>query len=191
MLNILKNVKTLLSKKILEFPTVRQSTSYSCGAAAVQSILMYYGINVKEKDLMKKLKTNSFDGTDVKNILEFFKQLNFKATLKSEMKIDDLKNFINKEIPIIVLIQAHADSPNEYKENLDNGHYVVCIGYDEINIYFEDPSSFQTTYLKYEEFETRWKDLSAKNKMFIKSGIVIEPINELNFQFKNKIIKLK
>ena len=45
----------LFENTVLEFPQVRQSTTYSCGAAVVQSILAYYG-----KDLVKHMTSRSF-----------------------------------------------------------------------------------------------------------------------------------
>jgi predicted double-glycine peptidase len=39
-------------------PEVRQHTDYACGAAALQSILAYYGIDVRQDTLMEKLGTN-------------------------------------------------------------------------------------------------------------------------------------
>ena len=43
---------------LLAMPEVRQHTDYACGAAALQSILAYYGIDVRQDTLMEKLGTN-------------------------------------------------------------------------------------------------------------------------------------
>ena len=54
----------LIESTILDFPQVRQSNEYSCGAAVVRAVLAYYGKDIKEEDLMDKLSTSETYGTD-------------------------------------------------------------------------------------------------------------------------------
>jgi len=99
-------------------------------------------------------------------------KLSFKMR---DMNIKNIKNYINKKIPVILLIQAWPGRKvKNWKNCWQDGHYVVAIGYDSKKIYFEDPSAFLRTYLGYKELEKRWHDIdSSKNKKYYNLGIII------------------
>ena len=54
------------------------------------------------------------------------------------MTVKELQEWLVKDVPVIVLIQAWKDDddPTPYPADFDDGHYVVAIGYDFDNIYF-------------------------------------------------------
>ena len=162
----------LFENTMLEYPQVRQSTTYSCGAAVIQSILAYYGKDVREKELIVALKTTKEDGTNPSRMIHYLKQQGLDVKF-NKMTIVDIKKYIDQKIPVIVLIQAWADNEKEYDKNLDNGHYVVCIGYTNDKIYFEDPSIFERGYLNFDEFIKRWKDVSNFGKIYKQYGIAV------------------
>lgn len=56
----------------LPVPLVRQSRNFTCGAAAVQGILGYFGEDFREAQLERILGTHPFHGTAVGKILEFW-----------------------------------------------------------------------------------------------------------------------
>lgn len=163
----------LFENTVLEFPQVRQSTTYSCGAAVVQSILAYYGKDFREKELMEKLHTTEQNGTDPSKIISYLKQNGLKVKF-AKMTIENIQKYINQKIPVIVLIQAWADKEKEYDKNLDNGHYAVCIGYTKDKLLFEDPSIYERGYLKFDDFIKRWKDISTSSDVVYKHvGIAV------------------
>ena len=163
----------LIESTILDFPQVRQSNEYSCGAAVVRAVLAYYGKDIKEEDLMDKLSTSETYGTDPNNIISYLKKNKLKVNCISFMTIEKLKSYVDKKIPVIVLIQAWAADKKEYKETLDNGHYVVVIGYTNNKIFFEDPSIYERGYLTYNEFESRWKDVARDGTIYRKYGMAV------------------
>lgn len=141
--------------KQLEFPELRQTYEWDCGAKALQSVLMYFGIEIREELLIKYAKTNSREGTlrsDMLHTLEKFK-LKFDA---KNITIEDLKGYIDKKIPVIILLQAWHGKSVDYVNDFRDGHWVVVIGYDKDRIIFEDPYSFERTFLKNKELEERW-----------------------------------
>jgi uncharacterized protein YvpB len=86
---------------------------------------------------------------------------------------------------VIVLVQAWADrylTASEWRRNFDDGHYVVVVGYDEQNLYFEDPASFHRTWLKKKEFLARWHDQDpATGEKLMQAGMVLlggEPVRK-------------
>ena len=51
-------------------------------------------------------------------------------------------------IPVIVLLQAWADrfmTLEDWRNDYDDGHYAIVIGFSKGVILFEDPSSFRRT----------------------------------------------
>lgn len=55
------------------------------------------------------------------------------------MTMNDLEIFVNRGVPVIVLIQAwreEKDFDKKWIDLWDDGHYVVVIGVDEKYVYF-------------------------------------------------------
>lgn len=163
-------------EKFVKVPLVRQSTSYTCGVASMQSVLFYYGDEWREDKLAQNLKTTSENGTNYKNMLSFAKSLGYETSTKNEITLEELKKFIDQKRPVIVPIQAWSDKPADYKSDWEDGHYVVVAGYDKENFYFMDPSTLgHYTYISAEEFDTRWHDMDSDpaNTKLIHFGVII------------------
>jgi predicted double-glycine peptidase len=156
---------------IKNFPTLRQTYNYDCGANAVQSILVYYGIEIREDILIKKLKTTK-DGTSINNIVSFLNLKRFKIDSR-KMSIEDLKFYLNKKIPVLLVLQAWKYKNILYEKDYNDGHYVVAIGYLKNKIIFEDPSSFKRAYLFFNELEKRWHDVDVNGKKYYHHGIAV------------------
>jgi predicted double-glycine peptidase len=145
---------------IIDLPGGRQTFDFDCGATALQLVMAYYGVDVRRDELYSKLLINS-DGTPVKNMVSVPKKYGFKVNVKYDAAIEDIKQFIDRSHPVIVLVQAWAEkymTLEEWHEDYDDGHYVIVIGYYDNKIVFEDPSSFRKTWLTEEEFLIRWHD---------------------------------
>jgi len=148
--------------ELLDFPNTRQSFEYSCGPSAVQSILAYYGENFRESELIGLLKTAKDEGTYIKDIVEFLHYQGFTTKEKTKMTTDELFRYIDKNIPVIVLIQAwgsEKDFNNHYQNCWDDGHFVVVIGYTGKNVLISDPALFNVGYIPVSEFVDRWHDV--------------------------------
>lgn len=150
---------------IIDFPLTRQSTNYTCGANVVQSILYYYWENIREDILEKELWTDPEKWTPIKNIKRFFKDKWFLINMW-KMTINDLKNYIDNNIPVIILIQAWKDDFNktDYKNIWEDWHYVLAIWYDDTSIIFNDPSILHKWYITYKELYNRWHDTDEKKR---------------------------
>jgi len=151
--------------KQLEFPELRQTYKWDCGAKALQAVLTYYGIEIREELLIKYAKTDSKNGTSILKMQYVLKKFKLKFDAKS-MAIKDLKDYIDREIPIIILLQAWNGKNINYTNDFHDGHWVVVIGYDTEKIIFEDPYSFERTFLKNKELENRWHAKENGNKIF-------------------------
>lgn len=137
----------------------------------MQAVLAYYGFDVNEKKIMDIAGTKK-SGTSVNGIKRVVKKYGLKCKLK-KFNIAQVKQYIQKRIPVILLIQAWTEKKIDWGKNWIDGHYVVAIGYDREKIYFEDPSSVLRTYLYFEELKKRWHDMDTNGRKYSNFGIVV------------------
>ena len=160
-------------KKILKFPLLRQTYNYDCGANVVQNILGYYGLDVREGNIMKIARTKK-SGTNIGGIKKVLKYFGLSYEEK-KMNIQTIKKYLNKKIPVILMIQAWTEQKDvNWKNDWKDGHYVTAIGYDKNKIYFQDPSSEKITFLTYKQLGERWHDKDTKNKKIINQGLAVK-----------------
>jgi predicted double-glycine peptidase len=150
-----------------------QAYDYTCGVAALQSILSYYGKSFRHDELAKVLEPDPKEGTHYRKVAEFARSHGFQVDVHAHMSLDDLKKLIDVHRPVMVLLQAWPDSPVTWLESWEEGHYAVAIGYDENHIYFMDPSIIgHYTFIPIPEFLERWHDQDRGEKL-IQFGMVI------------------
>lgn len=141
--------------KLLEFPCVRQVYEYDCGAQGLQSVLVYYGIEIREELIMKYAKTNSKEGTLIEGITHVLKKFGLQYNSR-KMNLEEVKRYLDKGIPVFLLLQAWNRKKVDYKKRYQDKHWVVAIGYSKDKVFFADPYSFFKTFLSKEELEERW-----------------------------------
>jgi len=176
-------------KKLIEFPETRQSTNFSCGASSVQAVLYFYGISIREDNLIQQMdvKPTSIEhsGVPPQKIVSFLSKKGLNAPLHQRMTISQLKKLIDKNIPVIIAIQAW-DSKNEsnpkegfYSNKYTSGHYIVAIGYGfsssgEPAIIFDDPSLLSNHgWMTEKELLTRWHDKDSEGNFYNHLGIPV------------------
>ncbi len=161
-------------KDLLPVPDTRQSVDYSCGASALQAVLMYYGEEYMESSLMEMLGTTN-NGTMPKDIVRVAQELGYNAELKENLTIEDLERSIKDKVPVIVDGQAWRDGEDlnrPWGNVWESGHYMVAIGTDKKNVYLEDPSLLGSKgVIPREEFMERWHDYD--DKKYYQMGIFI------------------
>jgi predicted double-glycine peptidase len=148
---------------LFSMPDTRQSTEYSCGAAAMQAVLGYWGRDIGEEDVREMLNTNEVSGTYPDDIIRVAKALGLQAEYKENMSMADLENYVAEGIPVIVDCQAWR-SVSQYNESWAdtwyNGHWLVVIGIDENNVTLEDPYILgDRGIMSREEFAARWHNV--------------------------------
>ncbi len=158
---------------LIRVPLTRQATDYTCGVAALQSILYYYGQEFSENQLTEKLGPTPARGTKYPRIAEFAQSLNFRVEIRTEMTLESLKRLIDERKPVILLIQAWPDTTVDYIKDWEDGHYAIAIGYDQQNIYFMDPSTLGNySFIPVQEFLERWHDKDDQTLLY-QFGMVI------------------
>lgn len=163
--------------KLLNLVDTRQSTSYSCGAGAMQSVMMYYGEEYMESELMAEMGTSPDHGTTPNAMANFAREAGYNVDVREGLTLGDLEKAVEDNIPVTVAIQAwRATSLEEqpWKDRWDDGHYVVVMGLDKNNVYVEDPSLLGSRgVIPRAEFEQRWHDVESDGRKYFALGLYI------------------
>ena len=163
-------------------PDVRQSTDYTCGAAALQAVLSYWGTDEREDRLAARLKSTPEAGTHPLDILRVAREFGLTAELREGLDLADLERALAGGTTVIVDLQAwreRADVP--WTETWDDGHYMVLLSMDAGNLYFEDPSLLGARgKIPRPEFVDRWHDyegeapLDPTDRQYVRMAIFIK-----------------
>jgi predicted double-glycine peptidase len=158
--------KTVDKGAVIDLHITRQTYDFDCGVKALQTVMAYYGVDVREDKLIKELRADE-DGTSVERMIAVAKARGFLVEAKEHLSIGDLKEYVRNGNPVIVLLQAWAErymTLKDWKNDYDDGHYAIVIGYRRGILIFEDPSSFRRTWLKEQEFLARWHDIDSHSR---------------------------
>lgn len=166
--------------EIVNFTDNRQTTNYSCGAVALKSVLEKFGHSFTEKELILKLESTS-DGTYPQKIVSFCTYLGFDSFIIENLTFSDLSFFLNRRIPVILMLQSWRDREDlsvPWKDVWNSGHYVVLEGMNKNSVFIEDPSLKDSKgVIPKEEFLNRWHDyyiLDGKCIRLYCSAIIIK-----------------
>ena len=145
---------------MIELHIGRQTFDFDCGAKALQTVMAYYGVDVREDELITGLKTTQ-EGTRPVNMKLVAKSHGFKVKSGTGWTMEDIKWYMNAGTPVIVLLQAWADrfmTLEDWSKTYEYGHYAIVIDTANEIVVFEDPASFRRTWLAESEFLSRWHD---------------------------------
>lgn len=151
---------------MIDLPIGRQTFDFDCGAKALQIVMAYYGIDVREDELIGELKCDA-DGVPIQNMISVAEKRGFNVVAKCGVSLETVKQYVDENHPVIIIVQAWAERYmvlEDWKEDYDDGHYVIVIGYNDKIIIFEDPASFRRTWLTEEEFLVRWHDIDPRTQ---------------------------
>ena len=120
---------------ILPIAAFQQTTEYTCGPAAVVTLLNYYGMKGDEMTIAKEMGTSTTTGTNPKQMVDWLNANGFNVISGEGGSLGIIKENLVKNIPTLV----------EWSDW--GGHWVLAIGYDDRNtedlmddvIIFADP----------------------------------------------------
>src|SRR5262249_49766881 len=99
--------KPRLPDNALRVPMVRQVTEYSCGRAALTSLLYYWGVfEGRERELNPHTKTDPVYGTEGKDIVNTARRWGLRAKWKERQSLRDLRQALKRREPPMVELQA-------------------------------------------------------------------------------------
>ncbi len=125
-----------------------------CGVGALNMIVRFYGVKIPQKKLLKyfdnyeKIKE---EGAYLSEIADAAKKLGFSAKELKGLHLDDLINYIDKNLPIITNCK-HPQSVESY-------HAYVVKGYNDETerIYVNDPAEINKKFFTFEKFREIWE----------------------------------
>lgn len=158
-----------LPENALNVPLIPQATPYSCGPAALLSILYFWGhLEDTEGSLYSPLGTTKKNGTEPYRIAEFANRRGFEAAYLTDVTLEQLKSFWMSGFTVIIEFQAWQEigekkSLTPWSEDWDDGHYAVLVGMDSNYVYFMDPSVHASYgYVSIPDFLDRWHDVETR-----------------------------
>lgn len=160
--------------KMLKLSMTRQRYDFDCGVAIAYSLLKYLKIKVSYDAILKASKVCPVDGLKPTKLINLLAKFGLNLKIENDKNIRFLKSQINRNKPIIVLIQARKEYRKSWSNTWIHGHYVIVVGYDTNRIFIYDPSMGGSIKIfTHEQFYSRWHDFS-KNNYYIRTVIYID-----------------
>lgn len=116
-------------------------------------VLSYYGINDISEEaigIIAKTVPHYSGGTTNENLLLAAKHYGLTGEWQTEKSLDDLRAYVEKNIPVIV----EWFSVNEV-------HYAIVVGADEDQIILLDPENGEQESFSHEQFMSIWFSFSG------------------------------
>lgn len=161
---------------LLELADVRQTGSFDCGAAATQTVALYFGKDNgrEESDYIQELGTTEADGTEPERIIDWMNDNGLVTTSGQGMTLDDLRRFFADGKPVIVPLQMYGLTPEYDEEEALNqaGHYVVVQGMGLGLVFFQDPVGGRQMMAE-ADFDERWHDREQEGVVDDHFGIAV------------------
>lgn len=153
-----------------------QTFDFDCGAKALQMVMAYYGVEVREDELIEVLGTG-VDGTATSDMVAVAMKHGFQVKASCGWTLPEVKRTVDAGDPVIVLLQAWTDrymTIEDWRSDYEDGHFAIVIGFAKRVLLFEDPFSFRRTWLTEREFLARWHDRDTKtNETLEHFGMVL------------------
>lgn len=120
---------------LIDLSSYQQTTEYTCGPAAVVSLLKHFGKTGDEMTIASEMGTSTTCGTNPGQMTAWLSSHGFTAAWHTEGNLDTIVNRLKQNIPVLV----------EWSDW--GGHWVLACGYDTRNtpdlmddvIIFADP----------------------------------------------------
>ena len=180
---------------ILNVPNVNQPSNFTSGPASLQAVLAYYGSNTSLDQLVNMTNSTQENGTLPSAIVQTASNLGFSAVIKDNMTLENLQMYVLQGTPVIVDAQAwknNGTNNQNWTDDQNNNHYMVVIGIDTTNVYFEDPAILGSRgYIPNQEFLDRWHDTyensTGNNTTNVHLGIIITGKQPVSFPLITRI----
>ena len=162
---------------LLDLKGYQQTTEYTCGPAAVLTLLRYYKRNGDEMQLAREMITSSTTGTTPENMAGWLQGNGFVVAWGENGTLDLIRENLARKVPTLI----------EWSDW--GGHWVVAVGYDTRNtasladdvIIFADPYDRHDdledgiNWFNAERFYYMWYDARLFGKMMYRIYITATP----------------
>ncbi len=165
------------AERMIDLHSERQTFDFDCGAKALQTVMGYYGVDVRGDVLLAELEADRERGVPPEVMIAVARKYGFDVEARQGWGVEDVKRYVREGHPVIVLLQAWAKSYmslKDWKTNFEDGHYAIVMGYNRNVLFFEDPASFRRTWLRENEFLARWHDRDTRTgEKLLRFGMVL------------------
>jgi predicted double-glycine peptidase len=146
-------------------PVVEQATDYSCGPATLTAVLRYWQQPVAgETALYAALHTTQKDGTEPYMLAEVARAHGLRAEYRTGVTVGELRAALAGGTTVILDLQAWRDTHRPWRDDWDDGHYVVLVAIDGERLYAMDPSADDGySWLTLGELGERWHDFELRD----------------------------
>lgn len=155
------------------------ATQNDCGPASIAMILNFYNEKLSTNDVFYK----SGAGLGYVTFAQMFNSITsygYRYELITGCSIGKLKEFVDKEIPVIALVH-YGELASRQDQKFTGPHFFVVCGYDDNNYIVNDPNYWGNRreegnkhYYSKDQFETAWTNASIDGNPS-NSVIVIYP----------------
>ncbi len=112
-------------------------------------VAAFFGTHYTSEQLYEIVRPNPDTGTRNKDMIKVAKKLGFSVYSKNKASIENIKKFLNQDLPVIV----NFIEPRGKEE----GHYSLVVGITDREIIFNDPGYGQGFSMGITEFLSRWR----------------------------------
>jgi ABC-type bacteriocin/lantibiotic exporter with double-glycine peptidase domain len=144
-------------------PKGTQSYRYDCGTKVLHLVMAYYGVEVPYYQLLRRAHEHKRYGLPEATLIKMAKRRGFKVIAHDGFTLNEIKKHIDRDRPVIVILQAWCNGDIDWKETNDFSHYSIIVGFERNRIIFNDPLSFKKAWLKESEFLDRWHTEENEN----------------------------
>jgi len=150
-----------------------------CGPASLKMVLDYWGISKTEKELAELLNTQTNLGISDSDLKRVAETLDLRVEIISLASFEDISNWLDKKVPVIVNWFTRGRSDYSDSE-VPDGHYSVVVGLDGEYIYLQDPEIGTLRKIAREDFLKVWFDfrgeqITSWEDMIVRQLIAIYP----------------
>lgn len=132
---------------MINVPYFEQSTSFTCGPAALNMVFGFYGVGKTEEELSVRLNTNSEKGTAHKDMIRVAREEGFYVFENDDSSIVEIGGLLKHRIPVIV----HFTEPSE-----NDNHYAVVVQVDSTHLMLNDSWNGEKITMEIDDFIDRW-----------------------------------
>lgn len=152
----------------------RQETSFTCGPAAMQTVLDSFGIYRRQSDLARELGTTAAEGTRPDALLRCAWSEGLHAKQSRNTRFETVVAAVRRGARVILNFQAWPERGQRVGQGAQDGHYAVVQRATDEELVLVDPSSERPVLLSREDLEDRWYDVDADGHPVHRLAIFIE-----------------
>ena len=148
-------------------PFVRQDRFY-CGPAAISTVEKFFGEDVEQSGIAEEVFSKSVKGTLTLDI-ELYARRQGYWSRRTGRDIADLKQWLNRDVPVAVLLQVGPRYLRKY-------HFIVLVGYsDHDRVFLAHDGARPNALTPFHLFERRWRRAG-------RWGLVMAPPDKVTWQ---------